>query len=260
MGTANIQGQLWGIRARDWAECQEGLFTPLFEAVLNAAALAPGAAVLDIGCGSGLFLQLAAQRGLRASGLDASEPFLAIARERTPQGDFRVGEMEELPYSSQSFDLVSGFNSFQFAADPVHALHEARRVLRPGAPLAIAVLGHPQRTESAAYFKAIGSLLPSPPPGAPGPFTLSMDGALEALVARAGMTPGTVEIVDCPWHYPDERTLLRALLSTAPSILAMRSAGEAAVRATILAALAPFKTGAGEYWIGNHARYMLVWS
>ena len=124
------------------------------------------------------------------SGLDAAEPLLAIARERVAQGDFRAGEIEELPYSSQTFDVVAGFNSFQFAASPVNALREAGRVSRTGTPVVIAVFGKREDTEAAAYFAALGSLLPPPPPGAPGPFALSIDGALEALVTQAGMTPG----------------------------------------------------------------------
>jgi SAM-dependent methyltransferase len=258
MGTAAMQGQVWGVRARDWAEAQEGQFTPVFNDVLQRASAGPGTSVLDIGCGSGLFTQLAAQRGAHVSGLDASEPFLTIARERTPLGDFRTGEMEELPYPDHGFDLVTGFNSFQFAADPVRALQEARRVLKPGGHLAISILGNPKENESTAYFSAIGSLLPPPPPGKPGPFALSMNGALEALVTQAGMNPGKVEIVDCPWQYPDEQTLLRALLSTGPSIMAMQNNGEAAVRDVILNALAPFRTDTGGYQIGNNGRTMMI--
>ena len=120
MGTANVQGQIWGIRARDWAEVQEGLDAPLFNTVLRKTAVGAGTVLLDIGCGSGMFCQMAAKLGAQISGLDAAEPLLAIAHERTPQGDFRTGEMEELPYANQTFDVVTGFNSFQFAANPVN--------------------------------------------------------------------------------------------------------------------------------------------
>ena len=72
------------------------------------------------------------------------------------------------------------------------------------------------------------------------------------------MIPGKVEEVDCPWEYPDERTLLRGLLSTAPSIRVIQQAGEAVARDTILKALAPFKTASGGYQIRNKARYMIV--
>ena len=232
MGTAEVQGQIWGVRARDWAEVQEGMYAPLFDAVLRETAVGASTALLDIGCGSGMFCQMAAKLGAQVSGLDAAEPLLAIARERTPQGGFRTGEMEELPYAERTFDVVAGFNSFQFAASPVHALKEARRVSRPGASLVITAFGKREDTEATAYFAALGSLLPTPPPGTPGPFALSVDGALEALVAEAGMHPGKVEEFDCPWAYPDETTLLRGLLSSGPGIRAIQHAGETAARAT----------------------------
>ena len=125
MGTAIVQGQIWGVRARDWAEVQEGLYAPLFDAVLRETAVGAGTTLLDIGCGSGMFCQMAAKLGAQVSGLDAAEPLLAIARERVPQGDFRAGEMEELPYANRTFDVVAGFNAFQFAASPSNALREA---------------------------------------------------------------------------------------------------------------------------------------
>ena len=258
MGTAEVQGQIWGVRARDWAEVQEGMYAPLFEAILQETAVGAGTALLDVGCGSGMFCQMAAKLGAQVSGLDAAEPLLAMARERTPQGDFRTGEMEELPYADRTFDVVAGFNSFQFATSPLHALQEARRVSRPGASLVIAVFGRREDTEAAPYFAAVGSLLPPPPPGTPGPFALSVDGALEALVAQGGMHPGRVEEFDCPWAYPDERTLPLGLLSPGPGTRAIRHAGEAATRDAILKALAPFKTAAGGYNLRNKARYMIV--
>ena len=128
MGTANVQGQIWGSRAKDWADVQESVALPLFETVLQETALAKNTSVLDIGCGSGIFCEMAAKRGARVSGLDASEQLLAIARQRVPSGDFRTGEMEELPYDDQSFDVVTGFSSFQFATNPIKALQEASRV------------------------------------------------------------------------------------------------------------------------------------
>jgi len=57
-------------------------------------------------------------------GLDAAEALLDVARKRTPSGDFRQGEMEELPFADGTFDVVTGFNSLQYAADPVNALRQ----------------------------------------------------------------------------------------------------------------------------------------
>ena len=199
---------------------------------------------------------MAAKLGAQVSGLDAAELLLAIAQERTPLGDFRTSEMEELPYDDRTFDVVAGFNAFQFAASPVNALQEARRVSRPGAPLVIVVFGKREDTEAAAYFAAIDPLLP--PPGTPGPFALSLDGALEALVTGAGMHPGKVEKFDCPWAYPDETTLLRGLLSSGPGNRAIQHSGEAAARDAVLKALALFKTASGGYKLKNKVRYMIA--
>ena len=91
--------------------------------------------------------------------LGAAEGLLTIARERVKDGDFRTGEMEELPYDSQTFDLVAGFNSFQFATNPVNALREASRVSRKGI-VVIADFGMPEENEFTAFIAALGALLP----------------------------------------------------------------------------------------------------
>jgi SAM-dependent methyltransferase len=165
--------------------------------------------------------------------------------------------MEELPYPDKAFDVVTGFSSFQFSADPVRALQEAGRVSRGGS-VVIAVFGKPEESESTAYIQAMGSLLPAPPRDAPGPFALSADGALEALAVRAGMTPSVVKTVECPWDYPDEKTALRGLLSSGPAIRAIQNKGEDAVRDVVLQAIAPFKTGSGGYYLTNNFRYLIA--
>ena len=257
MGTASVQGKIWGARAKDWADVQESVAVPLFEAVLQETTVSKSTSVLDIGCGSGIFCEMAAKRGARVSGLDASEHLLTIARERVQSGDFRTGEMEELPYDNQTFDVVTGFSSFQFAANPVNALKEASRVSRTGT-VVIAVFGKPEESEATAYIKAMGSLLPPPPSGAPGPFALSADGALEALVIKSGLTPSVVKKVECPWDYPDEKTALRGLLSSGPAIRAIQETGEDMVRDLILKVIAPFKTRSGGYYLTNNFHYLIA--
>lgn len=257
MGTAQIQGPIWGTRARDWAQVQEALSCPLYEAVLQKTGVHKGASVLDIGCGAGTFCDMASRLGATVSGIDAAESLVAIAGERVPDGEFRVGEMETLPYAEQTFDVVAGFSSFQFAANPVEALREASRVSRTGT-VVVAVFGKPEENESTAYIKALGSLLPPPPANTPGPFALSVDGALEDLAREAGLTPGIVETVSCPWDYPDEQTALRGLLSSGPAIRAIQVKGEDVVRDTLLSALRGYKTNSSGYHLGNSLRYMVA--
>jgi SAM-dependent methyltransferase len=257
MGTAKHQGQIWGARAQDWADIQERVAIPVYETVLQKTGVSKGTAVLDIGCGSGIFCEMATELGAQVSGLDASESLLEIARKRVPDGDFRTGEMEELPYPNRAFDVVTGFSSFQFAANPVAALQEASRVSRTGT-VVIAVFGKPEESESTAYLAAMGALVPPPPPGAPSPFALSADGALEAFAQKAGLRPGHVETVASPWEYRDDETALRGLLSSGPAIRAIQAKGEAEVRRAILQALLPFKTSSGGYHLSNSYRYMIA--
>ena len=68
-------------------------------------------------------------RGSRVGGIDAAGALLSIARERTPGGDFRQGELEALPFADAGFDLVTGFNAFQFAGEPAQALRAGAPVL-----------------------------------------------------------------------------------------------------------------------------------
>jgi SAM-dependent methyltransferase len=258
MGTASAQGELWGTRASDWADVQEATFRPAYEAVLGAAGIGSGTALLDVGCGAGMFCELAAAKGARVSGLDAAAPLVAIAKARVPGGDFKVGEMEELIFQDGSFDVVTGFNSFQYAASPVSALREARRIARKGGVVIVMLWGRQEDCQAAVYIKALGSQLPPPPPGAPGPFALSQDGALEALAKEAGLAPKALHDVDTPWEYPDLETALRGMLSAGPAIRAMRHSGEQPVKEAVTQAIAPFRTPSGSYRLRNKSRYLLA--
>src|SRR5687768_14192139 len=112
-GSSERWGPLWGARPADWA-LSEDQQVPTYQEALRRVGLAPGDQVLDVGCGVGAFLRLVAERGGRPFGLDASQALLELARQRVPEADLRVGDMEALPYADDTFDLVAGFNSFFF--------------------------------------------------------------------------------------------------------------------------------------------------
>ncbi len=139
-GSATRWGPLFGARARDWAETWEGpggWGTPVYQHVLDRAQIGSGTRVLDCGCGAGRFARMAANRGAIVAGIDAAGELIAIAAQRTPEGDFRVGDLEALPWADDSFDVVTGFSAFQFADDHTLALTEARRVSR--GPVAVVI-------------------------------------------------------------------------------------------------------------------------
>jgi SAM-dependent methyltransferase len=254
-GTAAVQGELWGARARGWAE-QELHQRALYEHAVRSLEIGKGTAVLDVGCGSGVFCRFATDAGARVTAIDAAESLVEIAKERVPDGEFHVGDLQFLPFTDDAFDVVTGFNSFQYAADPVAALAEARRVAKPGSPVFVLVWGRPDRNELATILAALRPLLPPAPPDTPGPFALSGEGALEELVTQAGLEPIDDGYIDAPFEYRDQKTLLRATLASGPATVAIRNSGEDAVRDAALEASAPFRTAHGGYRIETEWRYV----
>ena len=162
MGSATVQGQLWGTGPHDWAEVIEPMMRPVHLATLTALAPLSGLSLLDAGCGAGLALQLAAEQGARVSGLDASAALLDVARGRMPDADLRVGDIEELPYDDATFDVVTAYNSIQYAFDPKTAVAELARVARPGGRVAIEVWGQAARCETEVFFARLRELASAP--------------------------------------------------------------------------------------------------
>ena len=125
---------------------------------LEQAAVGPGTRFLDMGCGTGEFCALAAERGATVSGIDAAEGMIERARGRLPDADLRVGAIENLPWDDDSFDVVTGFNSFQFAAERLDGFREARRVARPGGLVAVCVWGPRENNDLQGLFDAVRAL------------------------------------------------------------------------------------------------------
>jgi SAM-dependent methyltransferase len=257
-GTASAQRELWGRRARDWAAMQEGQARPLFQAGLEALRIGPGSRVLDVACGSGMFCRMAADAGAVVSGYDATPELLEIAHERTPAGEFYEGDIERLPWLDDSFDVVTGFNAFEYAARPVEALREAARVVEPDGRVLIAVWGRPEQCEAGAVFAALARLMPPLPPGAAGPWALSEPGALEELVVDAGLTPEDGDEVPCVWRYSTLDGAVRAQLCSGPAAAAMRESGEPAVRRALEWTLEGFRDEGDDYVLENVLRYLVA--
>jgi SAM-dependent methyltransferase len=256
--TSEAHGRLWGARARDWADFQEGTVRPVFEAVLERTRVGPGTRYLDAGCGSGMAAEMAAARGAEVSGVDAAEAMLAIARSRVPAGDFRRGDLEELPLAGETFDVVTGFNSLQYAGNPVAALREAGRVTKRGGAIVVMTFGDPEGMEVVALLTALKSLLPPPPPGAPGPFALSDGAVLRQFAVDAGLEPVEIFDVDSPWIYAGRDAAMRGLTSTGNAVRAMEQLDEDVVIDAYAKAIAPFRQPDGSYRASAWFRCLLA--
>lgn len=133
MSTKEIQGKLWSVAPQYWSNYFEPFFLPMYKKTLEQIHLDEETMLLDAGCGSGLFSYMAISTGAQVIAIDAAPGLLSVARERNPHTNFMEEDLESMPFASGSFDVVTGFNSFQYAGNFTNALSEAKRVLKPGA-------------------------------------------------------------------------------------------------------------------------------
>jgi SAM-dependent methyltransferase len=255
VGSSTVQGELWGKAAQDWAKLQEPHHLPVWKVMLESAKVGPGTRFFDAGCGGGGASVLAAQRGAHVSGLDASEALISIAQESVPHGDFRVGDLELLPYGDEAFDAIVAALSVQYAADPVLALKELKRVCKSSGYFAISTWDEPEHCDQRVFFEAIRDALPSSPAGG-GPFALSAAGALEALIEQAGWKVTESNVVDCPFEYPDLESHWRAQSSAGPLQSAQQVVDEAQLYDAVERAVKPYQTKTGRIRLENRFRYV----
>lgn len=137
----------WTKIEQDSGELYERLLVPaLFEewapVMLAAGQVGNGDKVLDVACGTGIVARNAVARvGSEGSvvGVDLSESMLQVAERTAPLVDWHLGDAQNLPFESESFDVVLSQAGLMFFPDPVGAVTEMRRVLRPGGRLAVQV-------------------------------------------------------------------------------------------------------------------------
>ncbi len=117
----------------------------LLDAVLEAAAPAPGARVLDVGFGGGYTLERLAPivTPERVAGVELAEAMIAAVRDRCGEAFYlHLADGAALPFSDASFDIVLSVNTIYFWPDPARVLAEMSRVLKPGGRV---VLGYRSR-------------------------------------------------------------------------------------------------------------------
>jgi ubiquinone/menaquinone biosynthesis C-methylase UbiE len=103
-----------------------------------------GKAVLDLGCGTGLYSIRLAEAGADVTAVDVSSKMLEIARRKAQDRGqyiwFDQADMSKLPYENRTFDMVVSITALEFADDPLIALMEMARVLKLGGKLVLGVL------------------------------------------------------------------------------------------------------------------------
>jgi SAM-dependent methyltransferase len=257
MGSAQVQGELWGRHPDTWSSTLEVTMRPVYVATLTALEPVAGKSLLDAGCGAGLAIQEAAQRGAVVTGLDASAPLLAVAARRTPSATLHQGDIEAPPFADETFDVVTAFNAIQYATDPATAVAGLARVCRSGGHVAVGIWGDPQRCETEGLFQRLRSLAP-PPPGTPAPLACSDPGVVEELLVKAGLDVVGGADVGVSMVFADFDDAWHAHTSAGPLQKVIDTAGEEAVREVINAVLEADRKPDGALRQDNVFRYVLA--
>lgn len=194
----------WAKRAQDIRE----FGMPVSTWMIEHARLQPGMRVLELAAGPGdtgfLAAELIKPRG-RLICSDASEAMLGVARERArafgveDMVEFKRIELEWIDLDTASVDAVLCRWGLMFTVDPEAALREARRVLRPGGRVALAVWDQPEFNPWATITSdALIELGYSDPPDedAPGMFALAAPGQLREVMEAAGFVDVVVETTE----------------------------------------------------------------
>lgn len=149
--------------------------------VLDAAGVERGMRMLDVACGTGLLTSLAASRGALVAGADFSPAMIDVASRRYPTVEFHLAEAGALPFEDETFDGIFinfGINHF---SEPVAALREARRLLKPGGRVVFTVWD--ASGEDSLHSLAVEAIcaVGDPGPQPPGPPEGPVDNARECL-------------------------------------------------------------------------------
>ncbi|HEY6747167.1 MAG TPA: class I SAM-dependent methyltransferase [Mycobacteriales bacterium] len=227
---ATVQGELWSSDPVGWAETAEGRIRPLYDRVLELLRLRPGTRLLDAGCGSGLFAELAAQRGADVMGLDAAPGLVEYARRRRPAARYVVEDIERMPFRDGAFEVVTAFNSVLYAADPRRALAGIGRVTAPSGRAVVTVGAGPEQAESAALINPLAS--PEEVPGR-GALDLTDADAARSALLDAGFATVAVSDIAFEVDYSNEDDAVAAQLPAGPVAAAVRHSGHAAVDAAL---------------------------
>ena len=220
----------WGRHATEFAYLIENMHWREYLHLLQQTTVGRGTRYLDIACGSGLAVQLACERGARATGLDASRRLTAIAATRSPEADIRLGDMFNLPFADNSFDVATSFRGIW--GNCLGALQEARRVVRPGGKVGLSFWGHQKKMTAYPLFAVLGQTAQDQRDNTSSMVRIGLPGNAEQLMTTAGLEPGERTSVCLHWEFPDVDMAARALAATGPGHLAIQHLGADAFMAS----------------------------
>ncbi len=125
-----------------WYRTEFGRYADKLERklILKFAGPKKGEKVLDVGCGTGIYALTFTKMGLEVTCLDMSKRMLDIAKKKSKDMDVILGNVREIPFKDNTFDLIVGVTLIEFLDEPEKAVKEMRRVLKQNGRLILGVL------------------------------------------------------------------------------------------------------------------------
>jgi SAM-dependent methyltransferase len=214
----------WGRRAVEFATLSEPANCREYVAMHHRLGVSHDDRLLDVACGSGLALELAALRGASCAGIDASERLVAIARDRNPDADIVVGDMNQLPWDAATFSVVTSFRGI-WGTTP-SAIAQIHRVLVPGGRVGLTVWGHIKASSGAWALAPFRLAAPQKVQNQAAMVALGRPEVGEELLGEHGFVD--IERIDVPfvWEFTDPESYARAIASSGPAYEAIQNVGE----------------------------------
>ena len=213
---ANSQGG-WGsqyrlVASEKWKAKSAAMGQAVTDALVEYAQPKPGMRVLDLASGTGEpAISLATSVGPEGhvTALDLSADLLQIAKGRAEARGLQnlttqQGDAHSLPFPDNSFDVATSRFGVMFFSDPIGALRELRRVLRPRARACFLAWGTFQQPYWQSMMGVVHQNVGGPllQPGGPDPFRFAKPGSLSAVLQNAGFSGVEEETRTVPWNWP----------------------------------------------------------
>ncbi|WP_405902692.1 class I SAM-dependent methyltransferase [Streptomyces sp. NBC_00656] len=261
-----------GSRARDWAEIQERMLAPLYEAVYTRLEVGPATRMLSLGCGSGLALLIAAGRGAHVTGVDPDLERLSLARIRLlPGPEEESGPDPAEPQLLESvappapgrepYNLITSFTPIGCSPDDGEELVRTLGAAVPSAGRHSTVVltgwGPPERCATDAVLRVATRLAEGPGAARAAGGRGARRDDLENVAFRSGLRPDGSGRVACPFGYADVDSAVRGLLSTRLFDAAVRATDRSQVEKEVAEALHPHLRRDGTVWMPNVFRYLV---
>lgn len=216
----------WDRHAAAYEVVFEGLTDAFAAQALDLLEPLAGARLLDLAAGAGGAALQAAARGAHVTAFDASAAMVTRIRARAAAQAIEAGQVDArlpLPRPDACFDAALSCFGVVILPDPVPALRELRRVLRPGGRLAVVTWTEPGRYELAARLRAaVEQVRGAPPPAGPLPAQLRYTDpdALAALLRAGGFEAAAITRVEAKLRAASAHSLAAAL-DFAPGMAAL---------------------------------------